>query len=49
MPEFNQTTLCALSAGKQDFLISQQAQVGIKRRKACVEEALTSYFDGNNL
>ena len=37
-----------LSAGKQDFWISQQVQVEIKRGKACVEEALTNYFDGNN-
>ena len=38
----------ALSAGKLDFWISQQEQVGIKIEAACVEEELTYYFDRNN-
>jgi len=46
--KWNRSEWAYLSAGKQDFWISQQAQVEIKREKACVEEALTNYFDGNN-
>jgi len=38
IPERGQTRLLNFSA----------AQVEIKRGKACVEEALTDYFDGNN-
>ena len=38
IPEHGQTRLLNFS----------QAQVEIKRGKACVEEALTHYFDGNN-
>jgi len=38
IPERGQTRLLNFSA----------AQVEIKRGKACVEEALTFYFDGNN-
>jgi len=34
--------------GQIGLLNFSSAQVEIKRGKACVEEALTNYFDGNN-
>jgi len=48
MPENNQTTFYALSAGKTRLLNFSASTSENKKRKACVEEALTSYFDGNN-
>jgi len=35
-------------SGQKRLLNISVAQVEIKREKACVEEALTYYFDGSN-
>ena len=40
--------LAALSADNNTFEFLRKHKWNKKRKKACVEEALTAYFDGNN-